>query len=53
MHLAHQRKGHRLKVRLAQQLRTQTTLTVGQIAARLQTRQAGELGFELTKKPAA
>lgn len=34
--LARQRKGHPVKVRLAQQLRRQTTLTVGQIAARLQ-----------------
>jgi len=33
--LAQQRKGHPLKVRLAQQLRAQTTLTVGQIAERL------------------
>ena len=31
-----QRKGHPVKVRLAQQLRAQTTLTVGQIADRLQ-----------------
>ena len=34
--LARQRKGHPVKVRLAQQLRAQTTLTVGQIAERLQ-----------------
>ncbi len=33
--LARQRKGHPVKVRLAQQLRAQTTLTVGQIAERL------------------
>lgn len=33
--LAKQRKGHPVKVRLAQQLRAQTTLTVGQIAERL------------------
>jgi REP element-mobilizing transposase RayT len=33
--LASQRKGHPVKVRLAQQLRAQTTLTVGQIAERL------------------
>jgi hypothetical protein len=31
-----QRKGHPVKVRLAQALRAQTTLTVGQLAARLQ-----------------
>ena len=34
--LKRQRKGHPLKVRLAQQLRAQTTLTVAQIAERLQ-----------------
>lgn len=34
--LHRQRKGHPVKVRLAQQLREQTTLTVGQIAERLQ-----------------
>jgi hypothetical protein len=34
--LARQRKGHPVKVRLAQQLRAQTTLTVGWIAGRLQ-----------------
>jgi hypothetical protein len=34
--LARQRKGHPVKVRLAQQLRAQTTLTVGWIAERLQ-----------------
>jgi len=34
--LARQRKGHPVKVRLAQQLRAHTTLTVGQIAKRLQ-----------------
>ena len=33
--LVRQRKGHPVKVRLAQQLRAQTTLTVGQIAERL------------------
>lgn len=33
--LSRQRKGHPVKVRLAQQLRAQTTLTVGQIAERL------------------
>ena len=33
--LGRQRKGHPVKVRLAQQLRNQTTLTVGQIAERL------------------
>jgi putative transposase len=33
--LAKQRKGHPAKVRLARQLRAQTTLTVGQIAERL------------------
>jgi REP element-mobilizing transposase RayT len=33
--LVRQRKGHPVKVRLAQQLRKQTTLTVGWIAARL------------------
>ena len=33
--LGRQRKGHPVKVRLAQQLRAQTTLTVGQIAERL------------------
>ena len=33
--LVRQRKGHPVKVRLAQQLRSQTTLTVGQIAERL------------------
>jgi hypothetical protein len=34
--LARKPKGHPVKVRLAQQLRAQTTLTVGQIAERLQ-----------------
>ncbi|MCU0786374.1 MAG: transposase [Verrucomicrobia bacterium] len=34
--LKRQRKGHPVKVRLAQQLRAQTTLTVAQIAERLQ-----------------
>ncbi len=34
--LGRQRKGHPVKVRLAQQLRNHTTLTVGQIAERLQ-----------------
>jgi hypothetical protein len=34
--LARQRKGHPVKVRLAQQLRAQTMLTVGWMAVRLQ-----------------